>query len=167
SGVDPALEGERVKACVETLRELSGQPVLGWLSPGKSQSFNTPDLLAANGVRYMCDWVNDALPYPFRTKNGGLIALPLSTELEDTHILIQNQHSEQSYVEQVEDACGFLRREATHKGGRILALSIHPWLMGQPHRIGKLDALLKSITAHDDVWCATASEVISACGDQL
>ena len=164
SGVDPALEAERVRSSVETLRDLTGQPILGWLSPGKSQSFCTPDLLAQNGVRYMCDWVNDDLPYPFRTDHGDLVALPMSTELEDTHILLQNQHSEESYVEQVTDACAFLRREAHKKGGRLLSLSLHPWLMGQPHRIGKLDALLSSITSHDDVWCATATEIIEASG---
>ncbi len=164
SGIDPALESERIKTTVDTLRDLTGQPVEGWLSPGKSQSFDTPDLLARHGLRYQCDWVNDALPYPFRTQNGPLVAMPLSTELEDTHILMNNLHSEDSYVEQVEDACRFLLTEAETQGGRMLALSIHPWLLGQPHRIRKLDALLGALTAHEGVWSATASEIIAASG---
>ena len=38
SGVDEALEEERIQASLHTLRELSGQAIRGWLSPGKSQS---------------------------------------------------------------------------------------------------------------------------------
>ena len=87
-----------------------------------------------------------------------------STELEDTFVLLNNQHSEQSYVEQVQDACGFLLREAETAGGRLLALSIHPWLMGQPHRIGKLDQMLAHITGQQGVWSAPASEIIAHAG---
>ena len=65
-----------------------------------------------------------------------------------------------------EDAMGFLRREAHDKGGRLLALSIHPWLMGQPHRIKHFEALIQSITKNDDVWCASASEIIDAANER-
>ena len=161
SGIDPDLESERVRTTCEILRKATGQAITGWLSPGKSQSFRTPDLLAQNGIRYMCDWVNDDMPYSVDTAHGSLVALPLSTELEDTFVLLNNQHSEQSYLEQVQDACGFLLREAETKGGRLLALSIHPWLMGQPHRIGKLDKMLSHITSQKGIWSAPASEIIA------
>ena len=44
-----------VRDIEETLRALTGQSILGWLSPGKSQSFVTPELLPAQGIEYMCD----------------------------------------------------------------------------------------------------------------
>ena len=112
----------------------------------------------------MCDWINDDMPYSVRTERGPLLALPLSTELEDTFVLLNNQHSEQSYVEQVHDACGFLLKESETRGGRLLALSIHPWLMGQPHRIGQLDRMLAGITAQPGIWSAPASEIIAHSG---
>ena len=161
SEIDPLLEAERIQTSIETLRSLTGQAVLGWLSPAKSQSFVTADLLAAHGIRYMCDWVNDCLPYPFETKNGSLLALPLSTELEDTFILLNNLHPVESYVEQITDAMDFLRKEAKHKGGRMLALSIHPWLLGQPHRMKAFESMIQSLVQHEDVWCATASEILN------
>ena len=58
----------------------------------------------------------------------------------------------------------FLLREAETKGGRLLALSIHPWLMGQPHRIKKLDEMLGYITSQEGVWSAPASEIIAHSG---
>jgi hypothetical protein len=48
------------------------------------------------------------MPYRFRTGSGELVAMPLSNELEDRFVLMNNLHSEQSWAEQVCDACDFL-----------------------------------------------------------
>lgn len=162
-GMDEQAERELVANSLVRLRALTGREVRGWLSPARNESENTPDLLAAAGVRYFCDWVNDDMPYPFRTRSGELTAMPLSSELEDRFILMNNLHSEQSWLEQVCDAADFLLAEAQASGsGRILALNIHPWLMGQPHRIGKLEAALSRISGLPGVWSAHPGEILAA-----
>ena len=159
-GQDRAIEAELVKKSLDGLRTITGRDIKGWLSPSKSQSFNTPELLAENGIDYMCDWINDELPYAFRTPAGDITAMPLSTELEDRFIMQANLHSESEYADQIIDAFDFLLAEATETGaGRMLALSIHPWMLGQPHRIGKLEQVLEYITGHDSVWSASAGEI--------
>jgi allantoinase len=45
-----------------------GQTMRGWLGPGLSETWHTLDLLRESGVEYVCDWVNDDLPY--RMNNG-------------------------------------------------------------------------------------------------
>ena len=160
-GQDIAEERELIERSLSTLRELSGQDVLGWISPDRSESENTPELLVQHGVQYFCDWVNDDMPYVFKTEVGELIAMPLSQELEDTFILMNNQHRVESYVEQICDACDFLLAEASEQGGRILSLNIHPWMLGQPHRIGKLEEVFEYVTSHPDIWCATASDILN------
>lgn len=159
-----AIDEERalIERTLTTLREATGQTVTGWLSPARNESENTPELLAANGVKYLCDWVNDDMPYPFKTQQGSLTAMPLSNELDDTFILMNNLHSEDSYVEQVCDACDYLLQEAEQQGGRMLALNIHPWMLGQPHRIGKLEQALAYITGRPGVWSANASDILAA-----
>ena len=159
-GMDPNAEEELVQRSLGRLRELTGQPVKGWISPARNESENTPELLAANGVEYFCDWVNDDMPYHFRTAQGGLVAMPLSQELEDRFVLMNNLHSEQSWAEQICDAADFLLEEA-REGGRILGLNIHPWLMGQPHRIGWLEKALADIAAKDGVWSAPPGEILA------
>lgn len=159
-GEDPVAERERVQRSLGVLRERSGQPVAGWLSPGRSESAATPELLAAEGVRYFCDWVNDDMPYRFRTDNGPLWAMPLSNELDDRFILVNNLHSEASYEEQLCDACDFLHAEGRRQGGRILGLNIHPWLLGQPHRIKRLENVLAHVMSKGDVWAAPAGEIL-------
>jgi peptidoglycan/xylan/chitin deacetylase (PgdA/CDA1 family) len=161
-GQDITEEEALIKNSLDGLRAITGQAVEGWISPSKSQSANTPELLVKHGVKYMCDWVNDDMPYSFRTPAGEIIAMPLSTELEDRFIMQNNLHSEMAYADQIMDAFDFLYSEAAEQGGRMLALSIHPWMLGQPHRIGKLEQVLAHITGHADVWSASAGEICSA-----
>ncbi|MEE4175110.1 MAG: polysaccharide deacetylase family protein [Xanthomonadales bacterium] len=161
-GMDRDEESEIIARSLGVLREASGQPVRGWLSPGKSQSGNTPALLVEHGVETMADWINDDMPYQFRTPRGEITNLPLSTELEDRFIIMANGHSENEYAEQVMDAFDFLLDEARDAGGRLLALNIHPWMLGQPHRIGALERALDHIMAHGEVWSAAPSEIRSA-----
>jgi hypothetical protein len=33
-------------------------------------------------------------------------------------------------------------------------------MLGQPHRIGKLEEVLQYITSKKEVWCANASEIL-------
>lgn len=161
-GQDINEETELVKRALERLRALSGQRVRGWLSPARNESANTPELLAANGIEYFSDWVNDDMPYLFRTDAGPLWAMPLSNELEDRFIIMNNLHSEASYAEQICDACDFLLAESAAQGGRILALNLHPWMLGQPHRIKRLEQVLEYITAQPGVWSVGAGDILDA-----
>lgn len=162
SALDAAVEEDLVARSLEVLGRATGRDIVGWLSPGKSQSHRTPDLLTAHGVRYMCDWVNDDLPYWFSTENGPIVSMPLSTELEDSNIIAGSLHSVSEYVDQVADALDLLHAESTDSGGRMLALSMHPWLLGQPHRIAALEEILAMLTNREGVWIATASEIVEA-----
>src|SRR5262249_10768960 len=45
--------------------------------------------------------------------------------------------------------------------GRLMALHVHPWIMGQPWRIRHLDDVLSHICAHAGVWTATGSEIVN------
>lgn len=165
-GQDPEEEAALVADSLNRLRDISGQPVTGWLSPARNESPQTPELLAANGVTWFADWVNDDMPYAFRTDNGPLWAMPLSNELEDRFVIMNNGHPEDSWVEQISDACDLLLKESQTGGGRILALNIHPWLLGQPHRISRLEAVLENVMARDGIWSASASDILEAFSQQ-
>lgn len=165
-GQDPEEEAVLVADSLNRLRDISGQPVSGWISPARNESPQTPELLAANGVTWFADWVNDDMPYAFRTDRGPLWAMPLSNELEDRFVIMNNGHSEDSWVEQISDACDLLLKESQTGGGRILALNIHPWLLGQPHRISRLEAVLDNVMARDGIWSASASDILEAFSQQ-
>ena len=44
--------------------------------------------------------------------------------------------------------------------GRLLVLHLHPWLIGQPFRIGCPDAALRGIVGRQGVWAAAGAEII-------
>jgi len=159
-GLDPAAETALVRRAVNGLRELTGRDIRGWISPGKLESAHTPEAIKAEGIEYFCDWVNDDLPYTFRTANGPLWAMPLSTELEDRFVLMDNLHPAHSWAEQVMDACDLLLAEAEQQGGRMLALNLHPWVIGQPHRIRYLEQALEYIMSRPGVWSASPAEIL-------
>jgi len=161
-GQEEQEEAEVIARSLEVLRNATGQPVAGWLSPGRSQSAHTPQLLVANGIDYMCDWINDDMPYQFRTTAGEITVMPLSVELEDRFIIMHNLHSEAEYADQLIDAFDYLYTEASEQGGRLLALNIHPWMLGQPHRIGALERVFQHITSHGGVWSAAAGDICHA-----
>ena len=165
-GMDEKLEAERIRDCVGSLRETTGQPIRGWLSIGKSESDNTPDLLAANGIEYQCDWCNDDMPYRFTTRNGDLFAMPHTVELDDRETLLRFHHREAEFVQQIKDQFDALHAEAGRYGGRILSIALHPWVMGHPYRIGYLREALEYVLGHGGVWSATGAEILDACKEQ-
>ena len=89
-GLAEAEERQWISHSLEVLQRISGQRIRGWLSPAKSESHNTLDLLKEAGLDYVCDWVNDDMPYAMHTRAGELMAMPhdelvtaLSSRLDD------------------------------------------------------------------------------------
>ncbi len=161
-GLDPQEEGRWISQSLETLRKASGQAVRGWLSPAKSESFKTLDLLGQAGLDYVCDWVNDDMPYAMRTDSGPIVAMPHPIDIDDYTILVNNHHTEDDFRDQLIDHFDVLYREARPGQGRIMAISLHPWVIGQPYRIGALQEALSHIMKHRGVWAATGSQILDA-----
>ncbi|MDP3519257.1 MAG: polysaccharide deacetylase family protein [Hydrogenophaga sp.] len=161
-GLDHEQERAWIAQTLDILQRATGQKVRGWLSPAKSESFKTPDLLAQAGLDYVCDWVNDDMPYAMRTEHGPLVAMPHPIDIDDTTILVQNHHTEDDFRDALTDQFDLLYREATEDNGRVMAISLHPWVIGQPYRIGALEEALAHIMRHRGVWAATGSQILDA-----
>jgi peptidoglycan/xylan/chitin deacetylase (PgdA/CDA1 family) len=162
-GMDDATEAAQVKTAVETLRRLSGQKVRGWLSPAKSESFNTLKHLVANGIDYVCDWSSDDMPFVMKAPGGGgIVAMPHTAEISDRKIIVDNKHSEDEFVEQIQDQFAWLAREADRFGGRVLSLALVPYISGLHYRIKYLNRALDWLMSQNGVWVATGSEILDA-----
>ena len=145
TGLAEADERDLIHRSLDTLERVAGVRPRGWHSIARSQSWNTPRLLAEAGVEYMCDWVNDDMPYEMATDGGPIVNLPLNQELGDRQILNVQQQSVDSYAEQIMDACHWLEREAVTHGGRLLPLALTPYIMGLPYRMAAFEGLLASL----------------------
>jgi peptidoglycan/xylan/chitin deacetylase (PgdA/CDA1 family) len=167
SGMNAAEHEAIVAESLATLEAVTGTRPKGWLSIARSQGMDTPEVLAANGVAYMLDWVNDELPYRFDTAKGALVNVPLNHELSDRQIVTVQQQSMDSYAQQLEDACDWLLTEAAQFGGRMLPIHLTPYISGLPYRIGALEGLLDCLAARDGVWFATAGQIAEAAAPHL
>lgn len=156
-----AEERAWIERSLGTLRRLSGQKVTGWYSPAWSETGNTLDLLAGHGVDYVCDWANDDMPFALQTRGRGMFAMPHAYEISDLQIFHFYKYKPRQYVEQAIDHFELLYREAADHGGRIVALSLRPWLSGVPHRIQAIEDVLDHILRRAGVWSATGAEILA------
>ena len=157
--VDLQEEAERA-TIFETKRiiEQYGLTMQGWLGPGLGETWKTLDLLQQAGCTYVADWVNDDLPYRM---NNGLYAIPYSLELNDMPLFNTPSIANDEFLHRICAAFDTLYREG-ERGGRVMAIALHPYLIGTPARIGILDRALRHISTHDHVWFARGAEIIEA-----
>jgi hypothetical protein len=116
-------------------------------------------LLAQAGIRYVCDWTNDEQPYRMQTTQGELRALPILLELDDLHAMWERRVTVDRYGALLTESFDVLYRDGA-QNGRLLVLNLHPWLSGQPFRIGFLDAALGTIMRRQGVWAATGAAIV-------
>ena len=147
-----------VIAQTKAIIQEQGQSMRGWLGPGLTETWHTLDLLRAHGVEYVCDWVNDDLPYRM---NNGLYSIPYSLELNDMPLFNLPSIDIDEFYRRICETFDVLYEEG-RKNGRVMAIALHPFLMGVPHRIRYLDKALRYIASHQKVWFATGSEIIQA-----
>jgi peptidoglycan/xylan/chitin deacetylase (PgdA/CDA1 family) len=166
-GLPAEDEKKQIATTLEVFRRVPGLKIRGWLSPAKSQSKATLDLIAAAGLEYCCDWVNDDMPYAMRTAHGPLVAMPHPIDIDDHTILVQNHHSEDEFRDQLRDQFDWLYDEAGTQGGRVMAIALRPWITGQPYRIGALEEALGHMVSRKGVWSATGAEIMDAWRAQL
>lgn len=164
STVAEADERAIIRASRDRLAGVSGVVPRGWLSIARQQSWNTPRLLVEEGFAYACDWVNDDMPYVQTTAAGPLVAVPFNHELSDRQIITVEQHSAESYVEQMQDACNWLAGEAH---GRMLPLHVTPYIMGLPFRMAAFEALLDWLIARGDCAFLTGAQLAAPCLEGL
>jgi peptidoglycan/xylan/chitin deacetylase (PgdA/CDA1 family) len=155
----PGEEANIIRRTLDTIAQASGRRPTGWLSSGLQQTWDTLDLLAAEGVEYQGDWCIDDQPVTMTLDNGrSIIAMPYTQQLNDKSSIERRFVSGDGFCQMICDSFDVLYKEGA-KSGRVMAIALHPYIIGVPHRIGALDKALKYISKHKKVWKTTGSEI--------
>ncbi len=155
----PGEEPNIIRRTLDTIGKASGTRPTGWLSSGLQQTWDTLDYLAAEGVEYQGDWCIDDQPVTMTLDSGRtIIAMPYTQQLNDKSSIERRYVSGDGFCQMICDSFDVLYKEGA-KSGRVMAIALHPYLIGVPHRIGALDKALKYISKHRKVWKATGSEI--------
>lgn len=130
------LEDERavIDKSIDIISKFAGKPPRGWFGPGLTQTFDTIDHLSAAGIEYIGDWVLDDEPVTLETAHEPMVALPYNFELHDIVMMALQNHSSDQMQQRVADQFECLYAESAERP-KVLALAMHCYLSGMPHRI--------------------------------
>ncbi len=148
-----------IKRSLDVIENFTGTRPVGWLGPGLTQTFDTPEHLAAAGIKYIGDWVYDDEPTVIATGNGPLVTLPYTVELNDIPAMIIQHHESSHFQQRCLDQFDQLYAEGSDRP-RIMAIAIHPYIMGQAHRIKYLSAIYDTINRHAGVVHMNGVEIL-------
>ena len=147
-----------IHEAVQILRDFTGRAPKGWLGPGLTETWDTLDLLAAEGVQYVCDWVADDQPFAIRTAAGPIVSVPSTQEMNDITMIVIQHHSAGEWLQRAKDQFDRLYAEGA-ENPRVMALAVHPYVSGVPHRIKYFEAVYDYIREREGVWVTTGEEI--------
>ena len=143
------------------IEQATGRAPRGWMAPWMSQSKRTPDLLQEAGYCYEMDWPCDDQPIWMKTRNGRLMSLPYSLEINDSPQILVRHHTAEEFatmiVHQFEEMLSQSSRQPL-----VLGIALHTMIFGQPYRLYALRKALQHIVNHperDRVWITRPGEI--------
>jgi allantoinase len=156
------LEDQRqaIRRSVEVIRQFTGKVPAGWLGPGLTETADTLDLLAEAGFQYVADWVNDEQPYEINTAHGPLVSLPYTVELNDIPMMIVQHHEAEEFFRRAKDEFETLYAEGA-KSARVMAIAVHPYISGVPHRIKYFEKTFAYLKKQKGVLFWTGEEILN------
>jgi allantoinase len=141
---------------IDTIEMGTGQRPHGWLGPALTETFQTPALLAELGLSYVLDWTNDDQPYPLQVP--GLVSVPYTVELNDLGLFMMKGLTGPEFVQVFRDQFDQLYADSAGSG-RVMALALHPFVVGQPFRHKYLDQALGYVADQTGVWLTTSDDI--------
>lgn len=144
---------------MDLVERFTGHRPVGWLGPGLTETLDTPDLLAEAGIRYIGDWVYDDEPTTIRTTHGPLVTLPYNFETHDIAAMVLQHHESPYWVTRCRDTLDRYVQEGSERA-KIMTIALHPYITGQPHRIGYLEQAYEEIKSREGVVHMTGAEIL-------
>lgn len=144
---------------MDRLETFTGKRPVGWLGPGLTQTYETPDLLAEAGVKYIGDWVWDDEPSEIATDHGPLVTLPYTVEMNDIPTMMIQHHESSYWLARAKDQFDRLYLEGAERA-KIMAVAVHPYISGQPHRIRYLEEIFDYALGHEGVLIWNGAEIL-------
>jgi allantoinase len=148
-----------IKKTTAAIKEFTGRAPRGWLGPGLTETWNTPDILAEEGYEYVCDWVLDDQPVILKTTTRPLVSIPYTQECNDVAMILLQHHSATEYRDRAINQFEQLYSDS-EDSARIMALVGHPYIMAAPHRFRYFREALEHIQSKPGVLFWTGEQIL-------
>jgi peptidoglycan/xylan/chitin deacetylase (PgdA/CDA1 family) len=154
------VEDERadIRKTREVIAQATGKPPRGWLGPGLTETWETPDLLVEEGYDYVADWVLDDQPVWLKTRSKPILNLPYTQECNDVAMMLIQHHKASEYSDRALDQFEQIYADSA-TSARVMALVVHPYIMGAPHRLKYFRRVLEAISQKSDVKVWTGAQI--------
>jgi len=152
-------ERKVIRKTIQVIKDFTGKAPRGWMGPQLVETWNTPDILAEEGIEYVADWVNDDEPYPLKVKKGSLVSLPYTVELNDIPVHLIFHEPSSGLYDRARSAFDILYAEGKERA-KIMSISTHPYVTGVAHRIGYYEKIFEYIKEHDGVLFMRGFEIL-------
>lgn len=146
------------------LRGITGSAPAGYRSPAWELSEHSLELLGARGFRYDSSLMGHDLPYLVGDPAAALAELPVHWSLDDFPYFFwapSDARRLQASPSQVLEVWRAGFDEIYDRGG-LYMLTMHPFIIGRPSRLGVLERLLEHIQSRPGVRFARAVDVADA-----
>ena len=151
-------EREDIRKTRDAIKDYTGRPARGWLGPGLTETWETPDLLVEEGFDYVCDWVLDDQPVWLKTRTKPILNVPYTQECNDVAMMLIQHHTAAEYRNRAVDQFDQIYADAA-RSARVMALVVHPYIIGAPHRLRYFREALEHIRKHPNALFWTGERI--------
>jgi peptidoglycan/xylan/chitin deacetylase (PgdA/CDA1 family) len=148
-----------IRETMEVIRAFTGRPPRGWESPGLTETYDTIDYLAEAGIEYVADWVLDDQPVYIATAHGPVLSVPYTVEINDIAMMVVQHHAAEEMLRRGSAQFDRLYEESA-VSRRVMAISVHPYVSGVPHRIAALEHLYRYVLGKPGVVHWTGEQIL-------
>ena len=130
-------------------RHNGGVAPRGWLGP----------YIAQSGFTYCLDWPADDQPFWMRSRAGRMLSLPYSVELNDSPAMVMRHHTGREFADMITDQFDEMLEQSAERP-MVMTIILHPFILGQPHRLRPLRGALRHILGQrDNLWITRPGEM--------
>ncbi len=152
-------EREDIRKTADVIAAATGKRPRGWLGPGLTETWETPDLLKQEGYEYVADWVLDDQPVWLKTATKPIVNIPYTQECNDVAMMLIQHHKASEYYDRAIDQFEQIYADAA-ESARVMALVIHPYIMGAPHRTKYFRRIFETIRQKSDVAFMSGEQIL-------
>lgn len=156
--MDETQERQFIRDAADSIESTCGRRPAGWLS----RYFHTDltrRLLREEGYSYHMDDYSGDTPF-FASDEPAMVVVPYQLDTNDMKMWINAAYTPTMWLEYAKHSFDTLYREGVNTP-RMMSLGLHLRIIGRPGRIWALEAFLKYVCSHDDVWVATREQIAS------
>ncbi len=161
SGRNEAEEAAYIRCITESIARAEGTRPFGWASPWIAETLTTPDVLHEAGYSYLLDWCMDDQPVWMKTRNGRILSVPYSQELNDSSSGIGRQLTGNEFADMIVDQFDEMLR-ASADAPQVMSVILHSFISGQPFRLRALRRALDHIMKNaGSIWFTQPGAIAS------